>query len=210
MRWLTLLCMLFIVSQPLAASDEKAQPVLRKAEPGDSVVVTLPGPPPGAPAYTTLPATVIYRTAPKPDPEKPLMRRPTHEIPEGFEQDSARFLNKQIGAWLQMDAQALLGEPIRQRPAFGDGDSVNGTILAFLDPSGHYKEFELDFDRETGKLRTLFVYPYSLTWQDCLRDFGTNVRPAEANKGRTFYSYVDRRLDVLVDPDGKVVSLGMY
>jgi hypothetical protein len=202
--------LLVMVSQPVVAADEKAGAVLRKPEPRDSVVVTLPGPPPGAPAYTTLPATVIYRTPPKVDSERPVLRRPVREISESFEQDSSRFLNQQIGTWVQMDAQALLGEPIRQRPALGEGDVANGTILAFLDPSGRYKEFELDFDGETGKLRTLFVYPYSLTWQDCLRDFGTNVQPSEANKGRIFYSYADRRLDVLVDPDGKVVSLGMY
>ena len=31
-----------------------------------------------------------------------------------------------------------------------------------------------------------------------------------ANDGRTFYSYMNRHLDVLVDPSGKVVSLGLY
>jgi hypothetical protein len=30
------------------------------------------------------------------------------------------------------------------------------------------------------------------------------------NKGRIFYSYVNRHLDVLVDQDGKVISLGVY
>jgi hypothetical protein len=49
-----------------------------------------------------------------------------------------------------------------------------------------------------------------MTWQECRHEFGVNVRSAEANKGRTFYSYLDRRLDVLVDAAGKVISLGMY
>ena len=87
---------------------------------------------------------------------------------------------------------------------------MNGQILAFPDPTGRYKEMELDFDRETGLLRTLFVYPQSMTWQDCRHEFGMNVKSTQANKGRTFYSYLDRRLDVLVDSGGKVISLGMY
>ena len=31
-----------------------------------------------------------------------------------------------------------------------------------------------------------------------------------ANKGRKFYSYLDRHLDVLVDTGGNVISLGLY
>ena len=34
--------------------------------------------------------------------------------------------------------------------------------------------------------------------------------PPTPTKGRKFYSYVNRRLDVLVDPAGKVISLGLY
>jgi hypothetical protein len=33
---------------------------------------------------------------------------------------------------------------------------------------------------------------------------------ADAKQGRMFYSYTNRRLDVLVDSAGKVVSLGWY
>ena len=36
-----------------------------------------------------------------------------------------------------------------------------------------------------------------------------DVSAADA-QGRKFYSYTNRRLDVLVDPDGKVISLGLY
>ena len=85
-----------------------------------------------------------------------------------------------------------------------------GQIVAFNDPSGRFRQFELDFDRDTGLLRTLFVYPHDMTWQDCRHEFGMNVRSTQANKGRIFYSYLDRHLDVLVDSAGKVISLGMY
>jgi hypothetical protein len=69
---------------------------------------------------------------------------------------------------------------------------------------------ELDFAKTTGRLRTVFVYPWKMTWKECRKLWGANVTSTEANKGRTFYSYVNRHLDVLVDPTGNVVSLGMY
>jgi hypothetical protein len=56
----------------------------------------------------------------------------------------------------------------------------------------------------------VFVYPWKLTWLECRRIWGANVNSTEANKGRKFYSYINRRLDVLVDPGGKVISLGLY
>lgn len=130
--------------------------------------------------------------------------------PPAFEQNSALFCQKMIGQWTEDDARFLLGQPVRQRPAYSDNQSVNGHIYAFSDPTGRYKELELDFESGTGLLRTVFVYPLNMTWQDCRRQWGGEVSATEANKGRKFYSYMDRRLDVLVDPAGKVISLGLY
>jgi hypothetical protein len=36
------------------------------------------------------------------------------------------------------------------------------------------------------------------------------VAAADVPQGRKFYSYTNRRLDVLVDPTGQVISLGWY
>ena len=87
---------------------------------------------------------------------------------------------------------------------------MNGTIYAFNDPTSKYKELELDFDLQSGTLRTVFVYPPRLTWQQCRRLWNGPVAAADAAQGRKFYSYTNRRLDVLVDPAGKVISLGWY
>jgi len=130
--------------------------------------------------------------------------------PPAFEQNSALFCQKMIGQWTADDARFLLGQPVRQRPAYGDNQSVNGHIFAFSDPTGRYKELELDFESGSGLLRTVFVYPLNMTWQECRRQWGGEVSATEANKGRKFYSYMDRRLDVLVDPAGRVISLGLY
>jgi len=193
-------------------------PVLQPMEPADDVVVTLPGSPPKPvmaasvpPAQSVPPArTIVVQEPPPPDPERPILRRPKREFPDGFEEDSAAYLHEQLGVWDEAAARELLGEPTGSRPAYGDDKTANGQIYAFSDPTGRYKELELDFDMDSSHLRTVFVYPYAMTWEECRRALGTNVRAAQANKGRIFYSYVDRRVDVLVDPSGKVISLGMY
>ena len=210
-----LLSMVVLAIQTIQGADQSASatlpPVLRNSEPGDNVVVTLPGQAPAAkPAAGTKSATEVHLAPPAPDPDRPLLRRPKREYPPEFEHDSADYLNQQIGIWQQVDAQELLGDPAGQRSSLADDQTVNGQIVSFSDPTGRYKQLELDFDRETGQLRTLFAYPQSMTWQDCRHEFGVNVRSTQANKGRTFYSYLDRRLDVLVDSAGKVISLGMY
>jgi hypothetical protein len=115
-----------------------------------------------------------------------------------------------IGVWREAEARALLGEPLRQRLAIGDNQSESGLIFAFADPSGRYKELELDFINETGVLRGVFAYPWNMTWQECRGLWGSYVLARKANLGRSFYSYLGRRLDVLVDPAGKVISLGLY
>ena len=69
---------------------------------------------------------------------------------------------------------------------------------------------ELDFDLKSGTLRTVFVYPPRLSWQQCHRVWDGPVAVADAAQGRKFYSYTNRHLDVLVDAPGKVISLGWY
>ena len=208
-------------------------PVLRKTEPDDSHFVMLPGRPPDpAPAPPPAPAPVqaftppvstspvktvevAVRHEPPPpelkDPGRPILHRAPRPIyPDEFEKDSGLFCQKQIGQWKQAEALELLGAPSGDRPAYDDNNGVNGHILAFSDPTNHYKQIELDFDGQTGMLRTVFAYPWKMTWQECRRLWGANVSAADANKGRKFYSYLNRRLDVLVDATGKVISIGLY
>ena len=215
MTRICLISMVVLTVQGIQGADQNVSvtqpPVMRDSEPHDNVVVMLPGQAPvAAPKPAAPPTTAVHLAPPAPDPDRPLLRRPKREYPPEFESDSAAYLNQQIGIWQQVDAQGLLGDPQGQRSALADDQTVNGQIIAFSDPTGRYKQLELDFDSETGLLRTLFVYPQDMTWQVCRQNFGVNVRSTQANKGRTFYSYLDRRLDVLVDATGKVISLGMY
>jgi hypothetical protein len=190
--------------------DAIAVEVFLPGKPAPAPEAAKPKPENEAPAAAAAPAE-----APKPagpaTPAGSASRSSTKVFyPPAFVQNSALFCQKMIGQWTADDARFLLGQPARQRPAYSDNQSVNGQIYAFADPTGRYKELELDFESGTGLLRTVFVYPLNMTWQDCRRQWGGEVSATGANKGRKFYSYMDRRLDVLVDPAGKVISLGLY
>lgn len=198
-------------------------PVLRDAEPSDTVMVRLPGPPAPEPVVLPAPpkqieAKVVTPAArlevPPVTPDDPQSRLATRSpkpfYPPDFERDSAMYCQKLIGEWTLEDAGMLLGDAQGSRPAFDDNQKENGVIYAFTDPTGRYRQLELDFDGATGTLRTVFGYPKNLTWQECRRQWQGNVTAAQADKGRKFYSYLNRRLDVLVDPSGKVISLGLY
>ncbi|MBZ5581867.1 MAG: hypothetical protein LAQ30_06615 [Acidobacteriia bacterium] len=205
------------------AQTAASAPVSGDTEPRDTRIVRLPGPRPApveeqrklAPAAPDQeePATTAVPALPAtPEPSKPVPPpiESGHFRPADLDRDSGAFCQKRIGRWTEKDATEALGPPERERAALGDGGAETGRILAFSDPSGRHREIELDFDAKTGLLRTVFVYPWYMSWEDCRRRWGLNVSAAKANKGRMFYSYLDRRLDVLVDSEGKVVSFGLY
>ena len=230
MQWFRLVCLAAAAGQLMgsgAAADRvatnqegnsstlKLPPVLRRSEPPDSGQITLPAPPPVTPALKKLaPIPPVVKFAPLPGKlvEDAVLRQPVF-LPSPLleiKPEVAAYCQNQIGHWKERDARKLLGEPKRHRPAYDEKRAVNGTIYAFSDPTSKYKELELDFDLQSGSLRTVFVYPPRLTWQDCRRLWNGPVAAADAAQGRKFYSYTNRRLDVLVDPAGKVISLGWY
>jgi hypothetical protein len=207
-----------LAGQELAKADRIADgggaarpPVLRTAEPTDSMIVTLPAPPAPPRETNAPPASLPPAGNDDPNDHRPLLRRaPKPILPSEFERDSALFTQKMIGLWSEPDAYNLFGEPLRERVVLDDQEVENGRIYAFTDPTGRYREVELDFAKDTGVLRTVFVYPWKMTWEDCRKQWGGNVRSTEANKGRIFHSYLNRRVDVLVDQRGLVISLGLY
>jgi hypothetical protein len=210
----TLVIALISLSQPVLAADGKVPPVLKNNESTDSVVVTLPGatrtkpvpPPPSTPDAP--PATEKPETALAPASRTDLKGRSL--LPPDVQHEVALFCQQLIGQWTEEDAEQILGKPLRNRPSYDENKKVNGRIFAFADPTSRYRELELDFDQVGGTLRTVFAYPKQMTWQDCRKRWNGEVAEADAKQGRTFYSYLNRRLDVLVDSRGKVISLGLY
>jgi hypothetical protein len=206
------------VAEPDSRTVSVSAPVPRASEPADTMVVRLPGPPsrPAASQPLPPPRAAAPEVASIPNPPPAPAAAPTlptkPPYPEELEKDSALYCQRRIGRWKEIEALALFGDPSRRRAASDDdgSDGSDGHIIAFPDPTGHYKELELDFDRSTGLLRTVFAYPRELSWTECRRTFGTQVTTTGANQGRAFHSYVNRRLDVLVDSTGRVISLGLY
>jgi hypothetical protein len=187
-----------ILLPPVYAADgPKAYvpPVMREAGSASTVIVTLPVPP----KILDGPPPVLRRVAPS-----------APEYPAEFVRDSVAYLEGRLDQWQQPDAAGILGTSLRQRPSVDDEGKPNGRIYAYSDPLHHYREFELDFEGDSGKLRTVFVYPQKMSWRDCRRAYGSTVSKTDAGSGRTFYSYLNRRLDVLVDATGNVISLGIY
>jgi hypothetical protein len=144
------------------------------------------------------------------DGPPPVLRHAAPDYPDEFVRDSVAYLESRLDQWRQPDAAGVLGASLRQRPSMDDEGKSNGQIYAYSDPLRRYREFELDFEGDSGKLRTIFVYPTNMSWKDCRRAYGSGVSKADAGSGRTFYSYLNRRLDVLVDAKGNVISLGIY
>ena len=169
------------------------------ADQTDTGILTLPG----APAPQPAPKEPAVNTPPAP-------AAPKRDLPEAFKADSSVYLQRVIGIWRRRDAEVLLGDPVRTRIAYDENRKPNGQILAWADPTGRYRELELDFESVSGTLRTVFAYPNQMTWEDCRKIWGANVNTTHGKNGRVFYSYLNRKLDVLVDPGGKVISLGLY
>ncbi len=174
------------------SSKAYVPPVMREAGTAGTAIFTLP-----------LPPKIV-------DGPPPFLRHTPTELPPEFVRDSVIYLGSRLDQWRQPDAAEFLGMPRGQRPSVDDRGKSNGVICAYSDPLQHYREFELDFDGESGKLRTVFVYPQKMSWRECQRAYGASVSAAHPGSGRTFYSYRNRRLDVLVDAAGNVISLGIY
>jgi hypothetical protein len=240
MRSFQLIALVALAGHPVWPADgpdtrtAKLPPVLRPTEPFDSVMVTLPGarpkpvmivqpaepvhpapektsnPVPPPLTATAPPVAPVPPKAPAVETKMPAVDLKKSFLPPDLEKEAAVFCQRLIGQWTEEDAEQLLGKPLRQRSSYDEKNGVNGRIYAFADPSGRYRELELDFDQGAGTLRTVFAYPKGMTWQDCRRRWNGEVSEADARQGRTFYSYLNRRLDVLVDAKGRVISLGLY
>ena len=190
-----------------------------EADAGASSVFVLPGSPrmetqsSAAPPPRSASPVALSRTEPErpfdPQDRPPLLRR-VPKLPEDMQQDSAFYLQRRLGLWNRDDAVKLMGEPLRHRAALDADEEEDGDILAFADPSKHYREFELEFARGNGKLRSVFAYPWKMKWDECRKLWGDKVSRSIAADGRRFYSYENRRLDVLVDRSGNVISFGLY
>jgi hypothetical protein len=130
-------------------------------------------------------------------------------LPVELKAESAIYVQRRLGEWQFENAREILGEPRRRRDAYEEG-VVTGDIYAFRDPSNRYREFELLFSRQTKTMRSAFIYPWHMTWEECRELWGAEVNTTAMANGNIFHSYLNRHLDVLADKTGLVINLGIY
>jgi hypothetical protein len=123
------------------------------------------------------------------------------------EKGSFMFLEKKLHVWTVEDSSKYLGSPLRKRTSTGQKPAE---IYAYPDPTSQFREFELAFEIGTPQLNGVFAYPWNLTWDECKATWGSDVRTIKYDDGTRFYAYKKRRLNVLVNKNGSVISIGVY
>jgi hypothetical protein len=168
----------------------------------------------------TQPLASIYEPEPTPDtksessPEAAKMPAVSvaSAIPDEMRQGAFAFLEKKMGTWKLDDARHSLGEPIRQRDSF-NGKKVDGVVYAFPDRTGAAAEFELDFANSTGVLRRVFAHPgavHPMRLVEAQSVWGQNYKETKNANGTRTYIYRNRRLLLITDKDGAVITIGVY
>jgi hypothetical protein len=96
----------------------------------------------------------------------------------------------------------------RGRP---EGHTVESDIFTFADPTVSADRIELAFDVKTKRLTNIYLYPIGRQTEEGVRKVaGDNFTLKENPDGSKFLLYNDRALNVFLDKDGNVVSLGLY
>jgi Trypsin-like peptidase domain len=135
---------------------------------------------------------------------------PTPRVSEEMKKASFVYLGTKIGKWNQADAETELGPPLRHRFAYDQNQQITGDIYAYSDPTKALREFELDYDVKTKLISNLYGFPWDMSWEQCKSLWGENASLKRNANGTKFYLYRDRKLNVLLDKSGKVISLGVY
>lgn len=167
---------------PDSSAKAYVPPVLREAGAASTAIFTLPVPPK------------------IPDGPPPVLRHADPEYPGEFVRDSVAYLESQLDRWQQSDAVRLLGVSLPLRPSVDEEGKAR--------PAPLLPQFELDFEGESAAHHLRLPGKYELArlpprlWMGCFQ--------TDTGSGRSFYSYLNCRLDVLVDATGNVIGLGIY
>ena len=129
------------------------------------------------------PLAAIYEPAPEKPPESanavggppatPVASKVA--ISEEMKKSSYWYVESKLNAWTKKEADAELGEPVRDRHAFDQHQNIIGEIYAYSDPTKLLREMELNFDSKTQKLVAVYGYPWDMTWTQCKTLWGDKV-----------------------------------
>ena len=124
---------------------------------------------------TPKPLAAIY----EPEPEKPAEISNAASSPpaapvaskvaisEEMKKSSYWYVESKLFVWTKKEADAELGEPVRNRHAFDQNKNIMGEIYAYTDPTKLLREIELNFDSKTQKIMAIYGYPWDFTWTQC-------------------------------------------
>ena len=107
-------------------------------------------------------------------------------------------------------AEREIGAPISRRYVFDSAQNIAGETYAYASPTPEFQRVELMFDIETGHPTSVAVFPAALSWADCVRVWGDNVQPLTKADGTEIRRYLDRRVNVLLDGQDRVISVTLY
>jgi hypothetical protein len=133
-------------------------------------------------------------------------------VPEEMRQSVGAFLASRLHVWSEQDARIVMGEPFAHRYSYDEARNVTGDIYSFQDPTENAEHIELGFDSQTSRLTNVYLYPLAatITWEECKKMWGTEITVKMNPDGSRFHMYKDRHLNVLLDKNNSVVSLGLY
>jgi hypothetical protein len=135
----------------------------------------------------------------------------TVQIPDAMRKSLGDFLVSRLTVWTKQDAQAVMGEPYAHRYAYDQAKNVAGDIYSFRDPTANANHVELLFDSKTSRLTNIYLYPArTSSWDDCKKLWGKDVTMRKNPDGSKFAMYKNRHLNVLLDKNDWVISLGLY
>jgi len=68
----------------------------------------------------------------------------------------------------------------------------------------------LVFEAKSGKLREFLLYPWDLDWEKLRAHFADEFKTTKGKDGVRFYRYTKKHVNVLVDREGKVMSVSYH
>jgi hypothetical protein len=158
----------------------------------------------------------------EPEPEKPAENASTAgtspaapvasktALSEEMKKSSYWYVESKLFIWTKKEADAELGDPVRDRHSFDQNKNIIGEIYAYTDPTKLLREIELNFDSKTQKVIAIYGYPWDFTWTQCKALWGDKVTTTKNPDGSRFHNYKDRNLHVLVNKDEKVINFGSW
>ncbi len=180
----------------MLASPSSPQPLIAFYEPVSTTEPAATTPPPPAASENTLQGTASPAGS--------------AQIPEEMRKSVAIYLGSQLLNWIQDDARKVMGDPVTHRYGYDSARNVTSDIYTFRDPTLQTQRIELGFDSKTKRMTNVYMYPLRLTWDDCKRLWGDDVRTVRNTDGTRFHLYKTRRLNVLLDRNNNVINLGLY